>query len=107
MVNTKNNFSLIIFIFYYICYFSGGVIRLLEETLQHPLHWFVCLVMKMNCLYVICSQKNMIKLLIRGAFQEKIGKLLALCENLHIAKFEQNAKFNLDIEPSHLSTDTM
>ena len=35
--------SSIIFIYYYIYYFSSEVIRLLEKTLQRPLHWFVCM----------------------------------------------------------------
>ena len=28
---------------YYLVCFLGGVLRLLEEGLQRPLHWFVCM----------------------------------------------------------------
>ena len=41
------------------------------------------------------------------SFAGPIGKLLASCENLAIVKFEPTANFNLDIEPSDLSTDQM
>ena len=57
--------------------------------------------MKLNCLYVICSQKNYDKTFDPRSFSEKkIGKLLDLCENLPIVKYQPNAIFNLDTEPS-------
>ena len=33
------------------------------------------------------------------------GRLFASCENLPIVKFEPTGEFNLDIKPSHPSTD--
>ena len=97
MVNTGKKFFNEIHILLYLLFFRRS---------HKTIGLFVCF-MKINCLYVICSQKNYDKTVDPQSFSGKIGKLLALCENLPIVKFESNANFSLDIEPSDLSTDKM
>ena len=66
MVNTEKMFCSIEFTLL----FLGEVIRLLEEALQRPLSWFVC--MQTRCLYVISLRKLIVKLLVLGAFQDQL-----------------------------------
>ena len=61
----------------------------------------------MDCIFVVFSQKNDDKTVVPWRFSGKISKLFALCENLSILNFVPNSNFNLDIEPSDLSTDKM
>ena len=63
--------------------------------------------MQLNCLYVILPAKLDGKTVGPQCFAGPIDKLLTPCENLTIVKIEPTAIFNLDIEPTDLSTDQM
>ena len=63
--------------------------------------------MQMNCLHVISLQQLMVRLSVRGAFQDQIDKLLTSCKSMAIVKFGPTTNFILDIEPSVLRPDQM
>ena len=86
------------------CVFLDGVIRLLEETLQRPFHWFACMfhANELPLRHLLAKLDD--KTVGPRSFARPIGKLLASCENLAIVKLEPTANFNLDIDPS---TDQM
>lgn len=84
---------------------KGGIIRLIEETINRPLHWFVCL---------LHSNELPLRHLIdeldgrtsgpRG-FVGPIGKQLLKCETKDVVSFKSIPSESISIENSDLSTD--
>ena len=78
----------------------------MEKALQRPLHWLAGM-FHANELSLCHLAKFYGKIIGPRSFARPNSKLLASCENWAIVKFEPTADFNLDIEPSYLSTDRM
>ena len=110
MVNTENNFFNVFYFLSYLVYivlFLGGVIGLLEDALQRPLHWVACMLHsnKLHLRHLLAKMNG--KTVGPRGLSRPFGKLLAWCENLPIVKLEPVGDFNLDNEPSDPSTDQM
>ena len=84
---------------------KGGIIKLLEDKLKKPLHWFVCL---------LHANELPLRHLIQNidgqtsgprSFTGPIGKCLHDCEKLPIAQFTAIPCEDISFESSDLSTD--
>ena len=84
---------------------KGGTIRLLEESLNHPLHWFICMLhsneLPLRHLLITIDGKTYGP---RG-FTGSIGKQLVTCEQLPIAFFELVPAILESVDVSDLNSD--
>ncbi|KAK4299397.1 hypothetical protein Pmani_001405 [Petrolisthes manimaculis] len=84
---------------------KGGVIRLIEEKLGRPVHWFVCLLHanELPLRHLIHAIDG--KTTGPTTFTGKIGKQLADCEKNEVIDFEPIQSENIVVDQDILSTD--
>ena len=84
---------------------NGGIIRLMENTIQRPLQWFVCLLHQNEL-----PLRHLMKRLDGpttgpNAFSGPIGKELQTCELIPIKRFRRIQVELPGIDPAELSSD--
>lgn len=84
---------------------KGGVIRLIEEKLGRPVHWFVCLLHanELPLRHLIHAIDG--KTTGPSTFTGTIGKQLADCEKNEVIEFEPIQSENIIVDKGILSTD--
>lgn len=83
----------------------GGVIRLLEEKLNRPLHWFVCLLHanELPLRHLISHYDGQTSG--PSSFTGPIGKHLSDCEKLPVIEFNPIPSETIELDSLDLSTD--
>lgn len=84
---------------------KGGIIKLLEEKLNAPVHWFVCLLHTNELPLRHLIQTIDGKTCGPSSFTGEIGTKLQDCEKRDIVQFEPVESDPIDIDPKDLSCD--
>ena len=84
---------------------KGGVIAMIENNLQRPLQWLICLLHANELPLRHLIQETDGKTSGPSGFHGPIGSKLSNCESKEIVKFSSISSENIDIETSDLSTD--